>query len=351
VICIALVAGAILLPKSKDPGDHPIDVPGAALSIVALSSLVYGIIEGPHNGWTSSSTLGAFALSAVTIALFIWRESTARHPMLDLKLFGDRRFSVASGGMTLTFFAMFGTFFLLAQYFQLVLGYSPLESGLLQLPFAFIIMLIAPQVPRFVKRFGSAVVVPVGMVLIATGLALLARLEVGSSLVTVYTSMIPLAMGMATSMTPLTSLIMSSVPLGRAGVGSAMNDTTRELGGALGVAVLGSIVTSKYAAGITDDIADLPEQARQIADTGLTGALQVGAQIGGDQGAALIGAARQAFVEGLGAAAIIGSIVVLSAAIAARILLPREGDAFDRAPTDLDRPFPADIVDSDALSD
>ncbi len=219
VIIVAVIAGAILLPKSKDPGDHPIDVPGAALSIVALSSLVYGIIEGPHNGWTSAATLGAFALSAVAIGLFIWRESTAAHPMLDLKLFSDRRFSVASGGMTLTFFAMFGTFFLLAQYLQLVLGYSPLESGLLQLPFAFIIMLIAPQVPRFVKRFGSAAVVPVGMTFIATGLALLSILQVDSSLWALYSSMIPLATGMAISMTPLTSLIMSSVPLGRAGVG------------------------------------------------------------------------------------------------------------------------------------
>ena len=348
VICIALVVGAILLPKSKDPGDHPIDVPGAVLSIVALSSLVYGIIEGPHNGWTSTTTLGAFALSAVAIAGFLWRESTAANPMLDLKLFSDRRFSVASGGMTLTFFAMFGTFFLLAQYFQLVLGYSPLESGLLQLPFAIIIMLVAPQVPKAVRRFGSAVVVPVGMTLIAIGLALLARLEVGSSLVTVYTSMIPLAMGMATSMTPLTSLIMSSVPLGRAGVGSAMNDTTRELGGALGVAVLGSIVTSQYAAGITNDLVDLPDEARRVADTGLTGALQVGAQIGGEQGAHLIGAARQAFVDGLGMAAIVGSLVVITAAIAARFLLPREGDAFDRAPTNLDRAFPSEVLDSDA---
>ncbi|MET0662524.1 MAG: MFS transporter, partial [Ilumatobacteraceae bacterium] len=140
VIIIAVVSGAILLPRSKDPGEHPIDVPGATLSIVALSSLVYGIIEGPQHGWSSPATLGAFAISAVAIAGFLWRESVAANPMLDLDLFRDRRFSVASAGMTLTFFAMFGTFFLLAQYLQLVLGYSPLESGLLQLPFAFIIM-------------------------------------------------------------------------------------------------------------------------------------------------------------------------------------------------------------------
>jgi EmrB/QacA subfamily drug resistance transporter len=349
VIIIAVIAGAILLPRSKDPGDHPIDVPGAALSIVALSSLVYAIIEGPHNGWTSAATLGAFALSAVAMALFIWRESTAQHPMLDLKLFGDRRFSIASGGMTLTFFAMFGTFFLLAQYLQLVLGYSPLESGLLQLPFAFIIMLIAPQVPRFVKRFGSAAVVPVGMTFIAVGLALMSLLEVDSSLWALYSSMIPLATGMAISMTPLTSLIMSSVPLGRAGVGSAMNDTTRELGGALGVAILGSIVSSQYGSGIASSIAGLPDQAREIADTGLTGALAVGEQLGGDQGASLVGAAQQAFVDGLGMAAIVGSLVVLTAAIASRFLLPRGGDAFDNAPTDLDAPDRADVLDSDSV--
>ncbi len=347
VIGIALVSGAMLVPRSKDPGDHPIDVPGAALSIVALSSLVYGIIEGPHNGWTSTATLGAFALSAVAIAMFVWRESSTIHPMLDLKLFRDRRFSVASGGMIMTFFAMFGTFFLMAQYLQLVLGYSPLESGLLQLPVAFIIMGVAPQVPRFVRRYGSAVVVPVGLTSVATGLALLTRLQVDSSLANFFVAMVPLATGMAISMTPLTSLIMSSVPLGRAGVGSAMNDTTRELGGALGVAVLGSIVTSQYASGISSDIAGLPEQVRGAAESGLTGALQVGAQIGGDQGAALIGAARQAFVDGLGTAALVGSLVVLSAAIAARLLLPRQGDAFAQAPSDLSRPNPTDVVVGD----
>jgi Na+/melibiose symporter-like transporter len=313
---------------------------------------VYGIIEGPHNGWTSPTTLGAFAVSAVAIGLFIWRESTAKHPMLDLNLFRDRRFSVASAGMTLTFFAMFGTFFLLAQYLQLVLGYTPLESGLVQLPFAFIIMFVAPQVPRFVRRFGSAWVVPVGMTSIAVGLSLMSLLEVGSSLFNLYLAMIPLAAGMAISMTPQTSLIMSSVPLARAGVGSAMNDTTRELGGALGVAVLGSIVTSKYLSGMATSIAGLPQQAADVADSGLSGAIAVGQQIGGDQGAALVQSARQAFVDGLGAAAIVGAVVVFGAAIAARMLLPRSGDAFtgeattyNKAPT---TPLDADLgLDAD----
>jgi MFS transporter, DHA2 family, multidrug resistance protein len=333
-ITLALVAGAFLLPTSRNPVKEPLDIPGALLSIVALGSLVYAIIEGPHNGWRSPETLGVFALSAAAMLAFMWRESHTSFPMLDLALFRDRRFSVASGGMTLTFFAMFGTFFLIAQYFQLVLGYSPLESGLLQLPVAFIIMLVAPRVPRLVDRIGVSWVIPIGLSTVATGLALLSRLGVDSSLVAVYLGMVPLATGMALTMTPLTTLIMSSVPLGRAGVGSAMNDTTRELGGALGVAMLGSIVTSQYASGIASAIVDLPEQARQLADSGLSGALAVGQQIGGAPGEALVSAARQAFVDGLGTAALVGALVVFSAAVLARFLLPREADAYRSGPMD-----------------
>jgi MFS transporter, DHA2 family, multidrug resistance protein len=324
VIVLALVAGAVLVPKSRDPQHQPVDIPGALLSIVGLSSLVFAIIEGPHNGWSSAETLGTFALAAVALAGFALRERTTTHPMLDLRLFRDRRFSVASAGMALTFFAMFGTFFLIAQYFQIVLDYTPLESGLLQLPVAFILMSVAPRVPAFVERYGSARVVPVGMTLTATGLALFSLLQVDSTLVDVYVAMVPLALGMAISMTPLTTLIMASVPLGRAGVGSAMNDTTRELGGALGVAVLGSVVTSTYGAGIAGSVAGLPERVRTVAESGLSGALAVAERIGGSQGEAMAGAARQAFVDGLGSAALAGAAVVLAAAVASRLLLPHD---------------------------
>ncbi|MBA3280954.1 MAG: MFS transporter [Acidimicrobiia bacterium] len=323
IILVAIVAGALLVPTSKDPDEQPLDIPGALLSIVGLSALVYGIIEGPHRGWGSIETLGTFVLAAVALAVFGLRELNTRHPMLDLRLFRDRRFSVASAGMTLTFFAMFGTFFLVAQYFQLVLGYSPFTSGLLQLPIALVIMAVAPQVPRYVARFGAARVVPVGLALVATGLAFFSQLGVDSSLVAIYASIIPLAAGMATTMSPLTTLIMASVPLGKAGVGSAMNDTTRELGGALGVAVLGSIVTSRFTAGLGPSIVGLPEQARTAADSGLTGALKVAARIGGAQGEALADAARAAFVDGMRAAAVVGAIVVFAAAVASWFLLPR----------------------------
>ena len=328
VIALAAVAGAILLPRSKDPDEQPLDLPGAGLSIVALGALVYAIIEAPHYGWLSGQTLATFALAIAALGLFGWRERTARHPMLDLSLFRDRRFSVASAGITLTFFAMFGTFFLVAQYLQLVLGYSPLESGLFQLPFAFVMMTVAPRVPTLVTRFGVHRLVPAGLSITAFGLAVFGTVGVDSSIWQIYLSLIPLALGMALTMTPLTTLIMASVPLNRAGVGSATNDTTRELGGALGVAVLGSIVTSRYTGGVADVVATLPEQARAVADSGLAGALAIAEQLG-EPGTLLADAAKLAFVDGLTVAAFVGSVVVLVAAGVSAALLPRTGD---RAP-------------------
>lgn len=318
MILIALVFGARLVPSSKDPDEQPLDIPGALLSIVGLGALVFGIIEGPVHGWTSTASFGTFGLALVALALFAWRELTAEHPMLDLKLFRDRRFSVASGGMTLTFFAMFGTFFLVSQYFQIVLGYSPFKSGLLQLPMALVMMSLAPQVPKLVAHFGAHRVVPAGLGSIAVGMAVFSQVQTDSSIWMIYGSIIPLAIGMSLTMTPLTTLIMSSVPLGKAGVGSAMNDTTRELGGALGVAVLGSLVSSTYVSKLTAAIPNVPDVAR----SGLSEALGAAGKIGGAQGAQLVDAAKQAFVDGIGVAAMVAAVIVIGAAIAAWFLLP-----------------------------
>ena len=326
----ALIVGKLLLPTSRDPEQPPLDIPGAVLSIVGLGSLVYGIIEGPHAGWTSAQTLGTFAFSIVMLGLFGWRELTAEHPMLDLRLFKDRRFSVSSGGMTLVFFAMFGTFFLVAQYLQLVLGYTALEAGLFQLPMAFVMMGLSPQVPKLVARFGVHRIVPTGPVVRRhRACSLFSFMGVHTAIWWMYGPVLFLAAGMALTMTPLTTLIMSAVPISKAGVGSAMNDTTRELGGALGVAVLGSLVTSTYTSAVSDAFRALPEAQRAIAETGLVGAFNVAGRLGAD-GQGLIEAANQAFVDGLGVAAIAGAVTVAVAAIVASRLLPRQ--AFGPAP-------------------
>jgi EmrB/QacA subfamily drug resistance transporter len=320
-IVLALVAGRVLIPTSHDPEEPPLDIPGALLSIVGLSTLVYAIIEGPAHGWTSPESLATFALAGLALGLFVVRELRTPNPMLDLRYFRDRRFSVSSGGMTLIFFAMFGTFFLVSQYFQLVLGYTALESGLFQLPMAVVMMGLSPQVPKLVDRFGVARVVPVGLSSVTIGLVLFSLLGVDSSIWLVYGPILFLAAGMAFTMTPLTTQIMAAVPVSKAGVGSAMNDTTRELGGALGVAVLGSLVTSTYTASLSDAVSGLSGAQRAAAESGLVGAFGVAQQLGAG-GGALVEAAQQAFVDGIGVAALTGAAIVALAAVVSYRLLP-----------------------------
>ena len=320
VILVALVAGHLLVPRSRDPEESRLDVVGASISIVAIASLVYAIIEGPNSGWGSGATIARFATAILTGALFLLWERRTPQPMLDLSLFRNRRFSVASGGMTLIFFAMFGMFFLMTQYFQLVLGYGTLKAGVAQVPFAMVMMAVAPQGPRLVARFGPARVVATGMLLIAVGQLLMATTAQSDSS---YLSLLPIFLimpaGMALSMSPLTASIMSSVPLGRAGVGSAMNDTTRELGGALGVAVLGSVLISRYQGHIGPAVAALTGPARGLARSGLAGALQVAGRSGDG---ALVVEAKDAFMSGLHLAAATASAAAAVAAILVYRLLP-----------------------------
>jgi EmrB/QacA subfamily drug resistance transporter len=337
VIALALVAGKVLVPTSRDPEQPPLDIPGAGLSILGLGALVYGIIEGPLHGWTSTGTLSTFAVAAVMLGLFAVRELTAEHPMLDLRLFKDRRFSVSSLGLTLTFFAMFGTFFLAAQYLQLVLGQSPLTSGIFQLPMAVIMMAVSPNVPKLVARFGTSRVVPAGLASVSLGLFLFSFMGVGTNALWMYGPLTFLGLGMSLTMSPLTTLIMASVPLSKAGVGSAMNDTTRELGGALGVAILGSLVTSTYSSSIADAIRGLGGADQALARSGLTGAMQAAQHVGAG-GQAIVDSAKQAFVDGLGSAAIVGSVVVALASVLAYRLLPKTHSAMgtDAPPVDIE---------------
>jgi EmrB/QacA subfamily drug resistance transporter len=322
VIIGAFIAGKLLLPTSRDPEQSPLDLPGAGLSILGLVLLVYGIIEGPSHGWLSVDSLAIFLLAAVVLALFGWREMHAEHPMLDLRLFKDRRFSVASGGMTLVFFAMYGTFFLMSQYFQLVHSYTPFESGLFQLPMAAVMMTMAPQAPKFVARYGAHKVVSTGLALVGLGLLVFSQITVDMAIWWFYPSILLLGLGMSITMAPLTAQIMSAVSLGKAGVGSAMNDTTRELGGALGVAVLGSLVTSQYTSAVDQHLGGVGTAGRQLAESGLSGALQVAHGMGG-AGQDLVDGAKAAFMDGVHLAAICGAVVVFAAAYLARRLLPR----------------------------
>jgi Na+/melibiose symporter-like transporter len=322
IIVIALVAGAILVPTSRDQAQPRLDLVGAALSIGGLGALLYAIIEAPRNGWTSSATLGAFAAAAVLLALFARWELRVDEPMLDLHWFKNPSFSTASGAITLVFFAMFGTFFLFSQYLQLVLGYGTLKAGVRMLPMAITMMIAAPNSARLAEKFGGRRVVAGGLATVAVGLMLMSFATVDSSYLQVVVGLVVMAAGMGSSMAPSTASIMSSLPLRKAGVGSAVNDTTRELGGALGVAVLGSLAASTYQSGVANAWRDAPPQVVAIAEKSLGAALTLPQQLLGPHADTLVRAAKVAYVDGMSNALRVGSVVVFLASMIVFRFLP-----------------------------
>jgi EmrB/QacA subfamily drug resistance transporter len=325
IIAGALILGHFLVPKSKNPDNAPLDVVGALLSIAGMVSLVYAIIEAPDRGWGSPETIATLTLAFAFIGVFLSWERQTKDPMLNLDYFRDPRFSVGSAGITLVFFAMFGLFFLITQYFQLVLGYDALGAGLRQAPMALTLMLVAPNTARLSARFGAHRVVSTGLSLVTLSMLLLALLTVDSSYPQVLGCMLIGGVGMALTMSPLTASIMSAVPMTRAGTASAVNDTTRELGGSLGVAVLGSVLSSRYVSGIHPLTSKLPAAARKAAEQSLGGALEVAKQLPGEAGKTFARAAQVAFVDGLHIAVLVAAAVAASGAVIVFRKLPHAG--------------------------
>ncbi|HUP84588.1 MAG TPA: MFS transporter [Acidimicrobiales bacterium] len=329
IIVIALVAGSVLVPTSKDPNGTSLDPVGAALSIAGLAALLYGIIEAPSHGWTSGSTIGAFAAAVVFLCVFGWYELRTDDPMLELRWFKNPGFSTAAGAITLVFFAMFGTFFLFAQYLQLVLGYGTLEAGLRMLPMAMTMMVAAPNSARLAERFGARRVVAGGLATVGVGLLYMSFLQADSSYPRLVLGLVIMSAGMGSSMAPSTGTIMASLPMNKAGVGSAVNDTTRELGGALGVAVLGSLAASTYSSGIAKAAAGLPAASASAAKASLGAALAVGDRVGGGAGEALAAAARSAYVDGMSNGLRVGAVVVFAASLLVSRFLPESAGRHD----------------------
>jgi len=328
IIAITLLAAAILVPRTADPDHARLDPLGGLLSTVGLVALVYSIIEAPSHGWLSGSTLSIGGAGIITLALFVWWELRIKHPMLDVRLFKRPAFGISSLSLTMVFFALQGMFFSFSLFLQLIHGYSPLSSSVRLLPIAATLTFAAPLSTPLAKRFGKRKVVSSGMLIVAIGTLLLSRVGITSSYLQLVSSMVVLAVGMGLAMSPTTDLLMSAVPKARAGMGSAMNDTTRELGGALGIAVLGSVLASQYGSKIATAIAGLPEAAKQAAASSLAGAMAVGNQIGGTAGNSLISAAKDAWMSGFHASQIIGAAIITVAAIVAFIGLPdRSEDA------------------------
>lgn len=321
VTALGLLAAAALVPDSRDPAAPPVDVPGAALSIGGLGALIFAIIEAPSAGWTSMRTLATFAAAAVVLALFAAWERRSAHPMLDLRFFRSARFSTSAASIMLTFFALLGLLFVLTQHLQFYLGYSPLGAGARAAPVAVAVMGGALIAAFAVARVGARLMVGSGLLIVALGLLVIAGGREGGY-PPVLAGMLTIGLGMGLAMTPATDAVMGSLPKARAGVGSAVNDTTRQVGGAFGVAVVGSIFSSRYREAMDGAVAALPAPVRELASDSLGGALFVASEAGGPASDVLVAAARAAFVDALGWSLVITAAVAGAASLLAFALLP-----------------------------
>jgi EmrB/QacA subfamily drug resistance transporter len=330
---VVLAAGAIaatvwLVPTSRDVDAPPVDRLGALLSIAGLVTLLYGIIEGPAKGWTDAMVLGGFAAGAVLLTSFVAWERHTPTPMLHIAFYRNPRFTTASVAIALLYFAQFGIMFLATQYLQHFLGYDALQAGVRFLPLAAGIIVATPLSSRFVRRLGTKVTVTTGLLLAAIGMAILLTTDTSSGYGVIAVAFVIAGMGLGFTISPATDAIMGSVPAKQGSAGSAMNDTTRQVGGALGVAVLGSVLSSAFGASVDDRVtAGLPAEAADLAQDSLGGALAVANRLPGPRGQALIDAARDGFIDGVHRAAVVGVVVLLVGAVLTWRFLPARSEA------------------------
>lgn len=336
ICAVALVLIWTLIPSYRNAEESPLDPVGAVLSIIGLGGLLFAIIEAPNNGWADPGVVGGFVAGLGLLLAFGWWETHTEDPMLDLRFFSNPRFSAASATITLTYFAMFASTFLLTEYFQFVLGYSPLKAGVMITPVALGLMVGSPMAPRFVARFGTKRVVICGLAIVGLGLACYASDTIMSDFWIGIVVRFFYGLGMGTTTAPVTESIMGSLPPERAGVGSAVNDTTRQMGGALGVAVLGSIFAARYHA-VMETATGVPENLRETAKESIGTSLQVAEKLGGAAGAQLKEAGIQAFLSSMRVTFAIGAVIIVGAmAVAWRFLPAQAVDMHQRLGDDLD---------------
>lgn len=330
VAAVAALLVALCVPSSKDPAVVRIDLPGFALSTSAMAAVVFTIIEAPNVGWSSGRSVVGFAMAAVLFALFIGWERRVPTPMLDVTLFRNMRFTAASGSVTIAFFTLFGFIFLMTQYFQFLQNFSPLSTGVHLLPVAASVAVSSVIGTRLAVRAGTKLVVTVGLIAIASFYVWVA------SVITAHTSyeviagqMVLYGVGMGFTSAPATESIMGAVSIHKAGVGSAVNDSTRLLGGTLGVAVIGSVYASLYGSRLTARLpARLPSGVSAVAHQSVGAAIAVSNRlhtVGLSQtGAAVHNAAFDAFLRGISVGCLVAGAVAVLGAIIAIAFLPAQ---------------------------
>ncbi|MEU8949340.1 MFS transporter [Streptomyces sp. NPDC048489] len=313
---VAVTGTYFFVPESAEAKKQPVDGVGAALTVVGLGVLVHSVIQAPEHGWGNPRTLSGIAVGLVVLAVFILWELRHPHPLLNPRLFRNLPFAAGTLSITLQFFAFFGFIFVVMQYLQLVRGDSALIAALSVLPMSAAMIPSARLSPRLAARHGARGPWTIGLIAVSTGLLVLAELDTNSSYWLILSGLIPLGAGMGLAMTPATAAITDALPPALQNVGSAVNDLSRELGGALGIAVLGSALNAGYRSNLK--VEGLPEPVAEAARSSLAAASIVGAKTGNST---LVEQARDAFSSGLHLALITGTGATLLAAVAMAVLL------------------------------
>jgi EmrB/QacA subfamily drug resistance transporter len=321
----ALLLGIRYVPESRDPRPGSFDLLGAALSTAGFSILVYAIIEAPGRGWTSGPVLGSLAASVLLIGAFFWWERRIAEPMLDLDFFRSARFSIGTAAVSVAFFALLGGIFALTQYLQFAHGYSAIEAGAVMSPMALGLMLGAGSSSKAVKRLGTARIVAVGL----TGLGLLLALttlwerDTGALVLVAWFFGLTLAMGWI--MAPATEAVVGAVPAAKSGVASATNTVARMVSGALGVAIIGSLVNSLYSNDVSGSFGALPAQAQARAEDSVGAASAIAAQLQPEAASALLATTGRAFTHAMGIGLLVAAaLAAVTAVLVARFLPARE---------------------------
>jgi EmrB/QacA subfamily drug resistance transporter len=324
VAVVAIIGGILFVATSRDPAAPRVDVPGLILSSIGITALVYTVIEAPNWGWGSAHTAAGIGVAVAVLAGFAWWERRSSHPMLDVTVFMNRRFSGGSLAVTAGFLTLFGFIFVITQYFQFIKAYSAFETGVRLLPVAVSIAVASIIGPRIVERIGTTAVVVAGLVIFAAGLGWASTVDASTSYVVIAAQMVLLGGGLGLTTAPATESIMGSLSADKAGVGSAVNDTTRELGGTLGVAIVGSVFASIYSSRLDSDsaVSALPAEVRETMERSMAAAQRVVSELPQGVMPDVREAVDTAFLDGMQIGSLVSAAIALAAAVVVAGLLP-----------------------------
>ncbi|HMD45304.1 MAG TPA: MFS transporter [Acidimicrobiales bacterium] len=324
LVAVALAGVAWVVPETAEPGHGGLDLVGTLLAALAMVTLVDAIIEAPSRGWTGPLTIGEVLLSFGALGAFVVWELRRAHPLIDLRVFRSTAFSAATFSVAVIFFALFGSLFVLTQYLQLVHGYSPLAAGVRALPFAVGMAGTAVVSTVLADRVGTRIVIPAGMALMGLGLGLMSMVGVATPYPPLAIAVAIIGAGMGLVMAPASATIMATVPTHQAGAGSAVNDTIREVGGALGVAIVGSVTAALYGHQLRTTLVahHAPGAVTTVATRSVAAADVLGQRVGGVAGHELVGAAHSAFVSAMSTGIEIAAAAAVAGALATLVALP-----------------------------